>query len=129
MHLVVELGDGLSQGLDAGRGTVLARRYAEVDGLWSLEAAGNVVLDLGSALAQVGPRLGLIQEAVLAGALSAPDDTGGRSASVEAGVGHVAFVRIAELSVDLGLDLCRKASWSAFSHDREAGLVVLIQEM
>jgi hypothetical protein len=105
VHLVVEVGDSLAQGLDAGGGAVLAGGHGHVDGFGPPEAAGNVVLDLGGALAQVGPGIGFLKEAILGGALGAPDDAGGGAAGVEAGVGHVALVGIAELAVDLGGEL------------------------
>lgn len=108
MRLVVEVGDGLAEGLDAGGGAVLAGGHGNVNGVGTGETAGNVVFDLGGTLAEVGPFLGVFHEAVLAGALGAPDDAGGGAAGVEAGMGHVAFVGIAELAVDFGLDLCRR---------------------
>lgn len=106
MVLIVELGDSLPKGSDAGRGAVLAAGHGDVDGLGTLEAAGDVVLDLGRALAQVGPGVRVLEEAVLGGALGAPDDAGGGSAGVETGMGHVALVGVAELAVNLGLELC-----------------------
>lgn len=110
MRLIVELGNSFSQGLDTGRGAVLSGRNANVDCLGSLEATGNFVLDFRGALAKIGPRIRLIHEAILVGSLSTPDDTSRRSAGIQAGVGHVAFVRIAELSVDLGLELYKPKS-------------------
>lgn len=47
---------------------------------------------LGGALAKVGPFVGLLEVAKLAGALCAPDDTGGRTRGVETSVGKVASV-------------------------------------
>lgn len=98
------MSDGLAQGLDAGGGAVLSGGDGDVDGGGPGEAAGDVILDLGGALAQVGPGLGLLEEAVLGGALGAPDDAGGGAAGVEAGMGLVALVGVAELAVDLGLE-------------------------
>jgi hypothetical protein len=46
VHLVVQAGDGLSQGLDAGRGAVLAAGGGDVDVGGPRETAGDVVLDL-----------------------------------------------------------------------------------
>jgi hypothetical protein len=40
---------------------------------------------------------------VLVGALGAPDDSGRGAGGVETGVGFVAFVRVAELAMDLGV--------------------------
>jgi hypothetical protein len=100
------VGDGLTQGLDAGRGAVLTRGRRDVNGAGAVEAALDVVLDLGGALAQVGPLLGLLEEAILAGALGTPDDTGRGSGRVETGVGEMALVGGTELAVDLGGCLC-----------------------
>lgn len=106
MVLVVQVGYGLAQGLDAGGGAVLAGSHGDVNGVGPGEAAGNVVLNLRGALAEVGPLVGVLGEAVLAGALGAPDDTSRGAAGVEAGMGHVALVGAAELPVNLGLNLC-----------------------
>lgn len=105
MGFVVQVRDRFSQGPDAGGGCVLAGGHGDVDCGGPLEATGNLILDLGGALAQVCPGIGVLEEAVLGGALCAPDYTGGGAAGVEAGVGEVAFVGIAELAVDLGLEL------------------------
>lgn len=105
MHLIVQVSHRLPQGPDASRGAILTGRNGEGDGLGTLEAALDVVLDFGGALAEVGPRLWVLEEAVLGGALGAPDDAGGGAGGVEAGVGHVAFVGGAELAMDLGLEL------------------------
>lgn len=101
MHGVVEVGNGLPQGLDAGSGAVLATGDGDVDGLGALEAARDVVLDLRGTLAKVGPGLGLVEVAILDGTLGAPDDTGRGTRGVETGVGHVPR-GISELAVRLG---------------------------
>lgn len=113
MVLIVQLGNSLAQRLDTGGRTILSRSDRYVDARRAGEAASNVILNLGRALAQVGPGVGVLEEAVLGGALGAPDYTGGGAAGVEAGVRLVAFVRVAELTVDLGLELCRCAILSA----------------
>lgn len=105
VHLIVQLGNGLSQGSNTGGWAVLSRGDRNVNGLGTLEAAGNVILDLGGSLTQVRPGVRIFEEAKLSGALGAPDDSGGRSAGVETSVGEVAFVGVAELTVDFGLDL------------------------
>ena len=66
-----------------------------------------VATHLGGALAQVGPLVGLLEEAELRGPLGAPDDTGRAARSVETGMGQVALVRRAELTVDFTTSLCR----------------------
>jgi hypothetical protein len=43
---------------------------------------------------------------MLGGSLCTPDDTGGSTGGVEAGVGTVAFVGSAELAMGLGMDFC-----------------------
>jgi hypothetical protein len=88
------MGDGLAQGLDAGGRAVLAAARADVDVGGTGEAALDVVLDLGGALAQVGPLVGLLEEAILGGALSAPDDAGGCSGSVEPSMGEMAVIYV-----------------------------------
>jgi len=105
MHLVVHFGHSLAQWLDASRGTVLASSQGDVERSRAREAALNLVLDLGSTLAQIGPLVRLLEIAKFAGTLRAPNHTSRRARGVEAGVRQVAFVRIAEILVDLGLRL------------------------
>ena len=64
-----------------------------------------MILDLGRALAQVGPFLGLLGEAVLVCAFRAPDDSCGGASGIETSVRAVTFVSIAELSVNLRVGL------------------------
>jgi len=92
MVLVVQMSNRLTEGLDAGSRAVLTAGHVDLDGLGPLEASLNLVFDLGSALAQVGPRIRVIEVAVLVGALRGPDDTCRRAGGVEAGVRLVAFV-------------------------------------
>lgn len=132
VHLIVQVGDRLPQGSNTGGGTILATGHGDVDGLGPLEAARDVVFYLRGALTQVGPVVRVLEEAVLGGALGAPDDAGGGAAGVEAGVGHVAFVGIAELAMDLGLDfwvsgqLLALAFTANFWHDVGGGVVVVV---
>lgn len=105
MHFVVQLGNGLSQGSDAGCRAIFSGSHGDVDGLGPLEAAGDVILDLGGALAQVCPDLGLVEKAIFGGALGAPDNASRGAARVKAGMGHVALVGISKLAMDLGLHL------------------------
>lgn len=103
--LVVHLGDGLAEGLDASGRGIFSAGDGNVDMGWPLEAAFDVVLDLAtlrkfisvlvcrsvlvgrgdvaaggthlrSTLTQVGPSLWLLEIAELACPLRAPDDTG-----------------------------------------------------
>ena len=75
MH-IIQIRNRRSQALDPGRGTVLAPRRADVDLVRALKGADDVVVDFGGALAEVRPLVGLVGEAVLVGALGAPDDSG-----------------------------------------------------
>ena len=102
VHLVVHVGDSLTEGLDTGSGAVLPGGHGDVDGLRALKAALNVVFNLGSALAQVGPELRLFQEAILSSSLGAPDDASRGTSGVQTGMGEVTLVRSPELAVDLG---------------------------
>lgn len=77
MHVVVELGDSFSQGLDTRCGTVLSAGHGDVDGLGSGEASLDVILNLRGTLTEVGPEVGFLEVAILGGSLCAPDDTGG----------------------------------------------------
>ena len=75
MH-IIQIRNRRSQALDPGRGTVFAPRRADVDLVRALKGADDVVVDFGGALAEVRPLVGLVGEAVLVGALGAPDDSG-----------------------------------------------------
>lgn len=105
MVLVVQVGDGLAERADTGGGAVLAAGHGNVERLRALEAAFDIVFDLGGTLAQVGPLLGLLEEAKLGSTLRAPDDTSGSARGVKAGVGQVALVCGAELAMDLAASL------------------------
>jgi hypothetical protein len=67
--LVVQPRNGLSQRLDTGRRTVLSPMTCNVYRLRPLEAALNLVVDLRRTLAEVGPGVGVLEVAVLVGAL------------------------------------------------------------
>lgn len=106
MVLVVEVGDGLTEGLDAGSRAIFAATDRDVNVVGALKAALDLVVDFGSTLTQVGPRLGVFEVALLVGALRGPNDTGGGSGSVKTSVNLVAGVVVAELAMDLRVDLC-----------------------
>lgn len=53
--LIVQLGDCLPQRFDTGRRTVLTTMAGDVDLLGPLEAALDLIVDLGSALSQICP--------------------------------------------------------------------------
>ena len=81
MH-IVEIRNRGSQPLDAGSRTVFPAIHGDVNGVRTFERAFDFVVDFGSALAQVGPFLGLLEKAVFVGSLSAPDYSGGRPGGV-----------------------------------------------
>lgn len=82
VHRVVHGSHSFTQGLDTGRGAVLSSSYGDVDGRRTLEAALDVILDLGSTLTKVGPEVRLLQEAILGCSLSAPDHTSGGTSRI-----------------------------------------------
>lgn len=106
---VVEVRNSLSKLLDTGRGAVLSSGHGDVNDIGSLEATGNIIFDFGGALAKIGPGLGVLEEAILGSALSAPNDTSGRSAGIETGMGLMTLVGVTELAMDLGLEFWRRA--------------------
>lgn len=99
--LIVQLGHRLSQRPNPRRRAILASMSADVHLLGPLEASLYAVVDLGRTLSQVGPLFWLLKEAMLVSLLGGPDDARGGAGGVEAGVWLVAFVRLAELSVDV----------------------------
>ncbi len=76
VHLIVEICDSLSQGANTGSGSILSTSHGNVNGLGTLKASIDIILDLGGTLAQVGPLLGVLEVAKLGGTLGAPDDSG-----------------------------------------------------
>lgn len=113
VELVVQSRDGLAQRLQPGRRAIFPALHRNVERGRACEAALDVILDLGCALAEVRPVVRVVKVAELAGALGAPYDAGGRARGVEPRVRLVALVGVAELGVDLGLALCRGGT-SAF---------------
>ncbi len=69
-------------------------RYCDIGGR-------RTIFHLGGTLTQIGPLFGVVQEAMLIGALRGPYDTGGGSRRVESSMSLVAFVGFAELGVDV----------------------------
>lgn len=110
MVLVVQVGNGLPQRLDAGRGAVLAAGYGDVERLRPREAALDLVVDLGGALAQIRPQLGLVEETKLGRTLRAPDDARRGTRGIETRMGQVALVGSAKLAMDLAAGLWRVLS-------------------
>lgn len=50
MLVVVQVGDGLSQRLDARSRPVLSSRHGDIDRLWALEAPLDIIVDFGGSL-------------------------------------------------------------------------------
>lgn len=102
MFMVVQVGDGFPQRLDTGSGSILSSCHGDIDSLWAMEAAFDVIVDFGGSLAQIGPLVGTIAKAVLVGTLCTPDNTGGGTGGIQTSMGTMAFVGVAELAVDFG---------------------------
>lgn len=98
---VVEVRHRRPQPFYASRRSILAPCHGNIDLFGPLKGALDMILDLRCTLAQVGPFFGLVSEAVLVRAFRAPDDSCGGTSGIETGVGSVAFMGIAELSVNL----------------------------
>lgn len=104
MH-VIQVCDCSSQALDSCSRAVFSACHRNVDFRGASKRAFDVIVDFGSALAQVRPFIRLFCESVLVGSFSTPDYAGRCSSWVEAGVGAVAFVGVAELAMDLRVRL------------------------
>lgn len=104
--LIVQPGNGSTQRLDSGRGTVFSGGGIDGDRGRTGEASLDLIVDLWGTLAQVCPGRWVVLEAVLIGTLSTPDDTGGGTRSVQASVGTVTFVGGTEITVGFGVLLC-----------------------
>lgn len=105
MVLVVQVRNSLTKRTDAGGGTVLAARDGDIQRLRPLETPLDIILNFRSALAQIGPLIGLLQEAELGSTLRAPNDTCRSTCGIEAGMRQMAFVGGAELAMDLAAGL------------------------
>lgn len=105
MMLIVQLSHRLSQRLDTSRGPILAAMARNIHLLGPLEAALDLVVDLGRALAQVRPRIWVVEVAVLVGALRCPYHARRGTRGVETGMRLVTF-DVTELAMDLGRQLC-----------------------
>lgn len=108
MVLIVQLGNSFPEWFDTGCRAVFTAMARNVNLLRPLKAALDLVVDLRRTLAQVRPCFGVLEVAVLVGAFRGPYYTSGRTCRVETSMGLVAFVRIAELSVDLRGELYRR---------------------
>ena len=97
--LIVEMGDRRAQRLDTGGRAVLARGRSDRDTGRTREAALDLVVGFGGTLAEISPSSGVLEVTVFGSAFGTPDDAGGGTRSVKAGVGAVAFVGGTELTV------------------------------
>lgn len=121
---IIQVGHCGSQRLDTCGRTILAAGHCDINVVRALKRALYIIVHLRGALAQVGPQLWLLSEAMLVGALSTPDDAGRGTSRVEPSMGFVAFVGISELSVDLGVCLCVGCQEvSAFIKNKKGGVM------
>lgn len=104
--LIVQLSNSFTERLDTSRGAVFTSMARDVDFLGPLEAALDLVVDLRCSLTQIRPCVRVLEVSVFVCAFGGPYYTGGSTSGVETGVGLVAFMRVAELSVDLGGEFC-----------------------
>ena len=79
---------------------------ADIDLLWPLKAAFDAIVDFRCTLTEVCPFFWVFEETVLVGLFGCPDDTCGGARSIETGVRLVAFVRLAELTMDGRSEFC-----------------------
>ena len=108
--LVVQLRNRLAQGPDTSRWAILPAMSANIHLLRPLKAALYAIVDLRRALPEVRPFFGVVEEAVLVRLFGGPYDACRGASSVEAGVGLVAFVRLAELPVDVRAEFYMRVS-------------------
>jgi hypothetical protein len=100
--LIVQTCNGSTQRLDTGGRAVLPSSGGDRDRCRTGEAALDLVISLGGALAEIGPAGGILGVAVLGGSLCAPDYTGRGTGSIETGMGTVSLVGGSELAMSLG---------------------------
>lgn len=100
--LIVQTSHGSTQRFDTGGRPVLPRRRGDRNGGRTGEAALDLIVSLGGALAQIGPARGILGVTVLGGSLRAPDYTCGCPGRIETSVGAMALVGGAELAMSFG---------------------------
>ena len=76
MMRIIQIGDRSSQWLNPSRRAIFSACHRDIDRMGALERAFDLVIDLGSSLAQVGPLVRVLKEAVLVGAFRTPNYTG-----------------------------------------------------
>lgn len=110
MVYVVQIGDGSSQWLDTCSWPILTAGHGHVDSLGAFKAPFNIIVDFRCALAQVSPLCRIVLKAMLGRPLGAPDYASASSTRVEAGMGAMSFMSIAELAMDLGIQFATSTS-------------------
>lgn len=101
---IVEIGHRHPQWLDTCRWAIFSATHGNVNLRGAMEAALDLIVDLGGSLAQVRPFVGLVGEAILDRPLGTPHHAGRGSGGIESGVGAVAFVSTTELTMDFGTE-------------------------
>ena len=99
---VVQSRNGGSEWFDTSSGPILSAADGNVDLFGSLKGAFDIV-DLGGALSQIGPLTRVVLEPMLICPFCAPNDAGGASGGVQAGVRSVACMSVAKLAMYLTL--------------------------
>ena len=107
---VVKVGDGSSQWFDARGWTILSPIHGDVNLLRPLKASYDIVVDLRSSLAQVGPCGRVVGETMFVCSFGAPNHSSRRSGRIQASVWLMSLVSIAELPMDLGAHFAVKVS-------------------
>ena len=108
MMLVVQMRHRLPQRLDARGRAILTAVGVDFDRRGPLKAAFDVVLDLGRALAKIGPLVLLLEEAELRSTLGAPDYTSRGTRGIKTCMRKVTLVRVTKLTVNLAGGFCRR---------------------
>lgn len=103
---IVQVRNSLAKRLDPRRRSVFTRSRRDRNSGRAGERSLNAVVGIRCTLSQVRPGIGIFCESMLASPFCRPDYTGGGTGGIEAGVGTVAFVSIAKLTMGFGCSLC-----------------------
>jgi hypothetical protein len=76
MVLVVEVCDCCPEWLNTSSRTIFTACHGDINGFGTVEAAFDVIFDLGCSLSQVCPGFGVVEEAVFVRSLTGPDYSG-----------------------------------------------------
>ena len=121
MLMVVEIGYSFSQRLYSRSRSIFPPTHRNFNGLGAVEATLDVIVYFWSSLTQVCPFVGTVAEAVLIGTLCAPNHTGRGAGGIEAGVWTVAFMGIAELTMDVRAKFTAQRSQQGDEEDAKEG--------